>query len=64
MSSEDEGAGGAVRLVVQPEARLWVAVMLGVGGAVAVGAALLLLGELFASMREPILDALIQARIR
>ena len=50
-----------VQLAVQPASRLWVAALVGLGVAVLVGVALLMLGEVLLSIRPKLLDALITA---
>ncbi len=55
---------GVVEVAVQPPVRLWVAVSLGCGAALLGAALLLVLGEVFVSMKGPVLEALILAGMR
>lgn len=60
----DGPPGSVVRMTVQPAVRLWVAVMLGLGAAAFFGAVMLVAGELFVSLRTPVLEALILAGLK
>lgn len=53
-----------MEVAVQPPVRLWVAVSLGCGAALLGAALLLVLGEVFVSMKGPVLEALILAGMR
>jgi hypothetical protein len=63
VTSPDEESEGVVPLAVQPFSRTWSAAWLGLGVALLLGAVLLALGETFASLRQPVLDALIGTRL-
>ncbi len=50
---------GVAEIAVQPPVRLWTALMIGCGAAALAAALVLVLGEVFVSMKGSVLEALI-----
>ena len=65
MPEEPEAThAGVVELTVQPMSRLWTAIFVGLGAGILAAACLLVLGEVFASMKLPAMEALILMRLK